>query len=221
MSEPKSRFKAIAERGAPPAKTREHQMTRIFVSNAGPSVGSEMWSAETLGSVFALHGVIVQGGVSSPFGGFPQQASEQASTIAIELSGEIAELNRVIMEQSAEIRELKELVKDRNDTPRPILVPITTFAPHPFEVLKTIIAVVEPVIPDDPTEDCEYVAEYVEAHVGASGDTVQDAVDNLKDRLLSTLELLEKMPKLSKRLEGQLAVLHSVIRRCPDEAKIK
>ena len=77
------------------------------------------------------------------------------------------------------------------DTRRPIIVPIETFIPEPYELLKPFHVVVQPY------ED-EYVATFFDANIGATGDTQEEAVANLKDMILT---LYERFCELG---EGQL-----------------
>ena len=60
-----------------------------------------------------------------------------------------------------------------------------------------------------------YVASFVDANVNASGETVNDAVDNLKDMMVALLESLGSLPKkrLGKGPARQLAVLRAFIRK--------
>lgn len=68
---------------------------------------------------------------------------------------------------------------------------------------------------DKAGEPCEYIASFVDGVVSATGDTVEDAVAMLKDRMMVQLTLLTKAP--SERLgaipQRQLAALQSVMRR--------
>jgi hypothetical protein len=90
-----------------------------------------------------------------------------------------------------------------------VIVPITTFAPEPFEPLKEIKTVVEE------SED-EFIASFYDANVSAEGSNRQEAYDNLKDLLLSRFDYLDKMPpeQLGPALQRQIAVLREFIRRC-------
>jgi hypothetical protein len=110
--------------------------------------------------------------------------------------------------------DLLRRVTDLEDGPQPLLVPINTFAPQPFEPIKQILVVVEPVV-DDSGEPCEYVATFPDGYVGASGNTVEEAVSHLKDRMLTKYDMLANMPteQLGRIPKRQLATLQSIIRR--------
>ena len=68
---------------------------------------------------------------------------------------------------------------------------------------------------DDNEEGIEYVCRFVEASVGTTGDTAQEAIRNMKDRLVSKFNVLDRMPseKLGDGPRRQLAVLRSVMAR--------
>lgn len=65
----------------------------------------------------------------------------------------------------------------------PILVPIESFAPEPYEVVKPLHAVVR-------YQNEQYIASFFDANLSASGDTQVEAVLNLKDIIASTFEIL-------------------------------
>ena len=65
----------------------------------------------------------------------------------------------------------------------PILVPIESFAPEPYEVVKPLHAVVR-------YQNEQYIASFFDANLSASGDTQVEAVLNLKDIIAGTFEIL-------------------------------
>lgn len=65
----------------------------------------------------------------------------------------------------------------------PILVPIETFAPEPYEVIKPFHVVVR-------LQDTEYIASFFDANLSASGDTQMEAIVNLKDIITFTFDIL-------------------------------
>lgn len=89
-----------------------------------------------------------------------------------------------------------------------IIVPITTFAPEPFELLKEIKVVVRP---------CgdEFLASFFDANVNTTGCNETDAVNSLKEMLLRRFDYLDHMPmaKLGPAMVKQIAVLRTFIRR--------
>ena len=89
----------------------------------------------------------------------------------------------------------------------PLIVPISTFAPEPFEIIKPFSVVVQPV-------EGSFVATLFDANIGASGETPEDAVQNLKDIVLNALVVLEEREhQLGREPKRQLAVLRSLISR--------
>ena len=89
------------------------------------------------------------------------------------------------------------------------MVPISTLAPEPFEIVGPIHAVIQ-------ENDGEAsIASFPEANLGASGETKAEALDGLKDRIVTTFERLEAKPdgKLGPGPQRQKRVLTSLIRR--------
>jgi len=84
-----------------------------------------------------------------------------------------------------------EAAVPKADTGRPIIVPVETFLPEPYELLKPFHVVVQPY-------EVEYVATFFDANIGATGDTQEEAVANLKDTILMLYE------RLCELREGQL-----------------
>jgi hypothetical protein len=91
-----------------------------------------------------------------------------------------------------------------------LIVPINSFAPEPFEVVKEIRVVIE-------ESDGEHMAHFFDAGIGAQGCNQQEAVDNLKDAMLSAFDYLDPLPeaKLGPALRKQIAVLREYVRRRP------
>ena len=113
------------------------------------------------------------------------------------------------------IAELQHAVRDLQNTGQIQVVPIVSLAPKPFRVLREIPVLVESQSSDDNEEGIEYVCRFVEASVGTTGDTLEEAIRNMKDRLVSKFSVLDRMPneKLGDGPRGQLAVLRTVMAR--------
>lgn len=125
----------------------------------------------------------------------PREAHEVNRLAILSLFGKVAQLGRRVRELEA--RE------------QPLVVPINTFAPEPYiPAEKAILAVVTRV-------EKGYVASVHDVNVGASGDTVLEAIENLKEVLVFTLEDLGEEPpgQLSKRAASQLCALQAIMRR--------
>lgn len=67
----------------------------------------------------------------------------------------------------------------------PILVPIQSLAPEPYEIIKPFHAVVK-------VQDDQYIATFFDANISASGDTQTEAIFNLKDMIVGTFEILSE-----------------------------
>lgn len=94
------------------------------------------------------------------------------------------------------------------ESSRGIIVPISSFAPEPFESLKEIKAVVRGC-------DDEFLASFFDANISASGDNETEAVDNLKDLILAKFSHLdEQAPEtLGPAMKKQIAVLKQFVRK--------
>jgi hypothetical protein len=105
-------------------------------------------------------------------------------------------------------------VSELEQIPRSLLVPINTFAPLPFEPTKQILVVVEPIL-DDSGNACEYVATFPDGVVSISGDTVEQALQFLKEQMVTQYEFLENLPRdrLGRIPRQQLAALKDVMKR--------
>ena len=90
----------------------------------------------------------------------------------------------------------------------PLIVPVETLAPEPYQLLKPFHAVVQPV-------DGEYVASFYDANISASGGTQEEALANLKDMVVAAYETLTEHEGggLGRGLEKQLQVLREFLRR--------
>lgn len=106
---------------------------------------------------------------------------------------------------SARVQALEEKAAAH---PSSFTVPITSFAPEPFMALGEIKAVLE-------ESDGEWIASFYDANVSAQGCNQQEAIDNLKDALLSAFDYLDGVPdaKLGPGPKRQIAVLRQFIGR--------
>ena len=90
----------------------------------------------------------------------------------------------------------------------PAVVPVTTFAPEPFEVIRPFSVVIQP-------NGDDFIATFFDANINASGETQEEAFAALKDVLLTTFQLLQRRPdsQLGPGPRRQRAVLAAVIRK--------
>ena len=89
-----------------------------------------------------------------------------------------------------------------------VIVPVETFAPEPYRLLRPFHVVVQPY-------HDEYVATYFDANIGATGDTQEEAVANLKDVILSLYEHLRALSdaQLGPEPRRQRRILQSLIKK--------
>ncbi len=90
----------------------------------------------------------------------------------------------------------------------PLSVPISTFAPEPFEIVRDFSVVVR-------YEDDGFVATLFDANISSSGSTREEAVANVKDLILMIFEDSESEPDgdLGPAMIRQKYALRSLIRR--------
>jgi predicted RNase H-like HicB family nuclease len=133
---------------------------------------------------------------------FGQAVSMIADVLAERQQESAARLRK--LEQ--EVRALKQQLVQGNQS---ILAPIYNFAPEPYVLTRDVINVL--VVPDDGS----FVATLVDANINASGETVPEAVANLKDMMIGLFEKLSREPKenLGKWPTRQFAVLRELMRR--------
>ncbi len=104
--------------------------------------------------------------------------------------------------------EVKTLKRQLVECGKTILVPMESFEPDPYELIRKVTVLVLP-------DEGSWIATLVDANINASGETIAEAVANLKDMMMELFELLRKEPKgkLGKQPSCQLAFLKSVMRK--------
>jgi len=114
----------------------------------------------------------------------------------------VENLEKILAEVNSRIEKLEKS--------RSFFMRLQTFAPEPFEVIKEINVTV-----DYDGED--YTASFPDANVNASGCNEAEAIENLKENILSSFEYLSSVApeKLVKPLKKQIAVLQEFVRRKP------
>lgn len=107
-------------------------------------------------------------------------------------------LEKVVLELRHSFMELA--------TRQTITVPVTSLAPEPLILRQPIFIVVQP-------DGDEFSATYFDANINATGDTQTEAVDNLKEILVSTYRRYSLLGenKLGPGPRKQLAVLRTII----------
>lgn len=125
----------------------------------------------------------------------------------VEYSAHVAEM----VERRWQVTLIEKLLSElrarvaRLEEHQTIIVPVETFDPEPYDLVRPFSVVAEPV-------DGEFIATFYDANLSASGDTTTEAVSNLKNVILSTFELLTTEKKLGVAMARQKAVLGSIIR---------
>lgn len=114
-------------------------------------------------------------------------------------NGRLEKIERAILDLREHCKQLK--------SGQSITVPITSFTPEPFEVCREILAVVQP------DGDSSYIATFFDANINASGDTQADAIENLKDMLITTFRSLVAEKRLGKGATRRLEILKTVMRK--------
>jgi hypothetical protein len=112
------------------------------------------------------------------------------------------------MRQVLIFRQIESRLVALEDRPNQLCCPvtITTFAPEPFRLKRDIPVLIRP-------DGDEFTALFVDANIGSSGETISEAVDNLKDIILSLFKKFAGMDaaKLGPGPTRQLAVLNEFI----------
>lgn len=141
------------------------------------------------------------------------EASEVDQQAVLQLVAETASELREKLRTVAPIEMVsKELAivnsrLDRLEQQVPLVVPIQSLAPEPYDLVKPIEAVVQ-------FSDEEYVASFFDANLSTGGDTQVEAISNLKALIVGTFELLNEMKdsELGPGPGRQKAVLREFIR---------
>lgn len=108
----------------------------------------------------------------------------------------------------ARLRRVEQDLKLHLQATHSLIVPISTFTPEPYEVLRPLFAVVT-------QSEEQFIASFFDANVHASGDTQEEALTHLKSLVLDTFDSLarESPDTLGPESQRQLAVLREFISR--------
>jgi len=128
--------------------------------------------------------------------------------LMLTISSKIAENSR-INKLERDVALLKRRISTLEEI-KPIIVPIETFDPEPYEILKTFYAVIQ-------QHEEEYVAYYFDANLSATGDTKEEAIYNLKDIIIATFDVLSSHNESELGLGPlrQIKLLKKIIRKIP------
>jgi hypothetical protein len=120
--------------------------------------------------------------------------------------GKVARLEVQLRDLASRLERTEAKLAEREYSP--LVVPLSTLDPEPFDILKPINALIQ-----ESEGGC--IATFLEANLGASGETKAEALDRLKDRIVTTFERLavKSDDKLGPGPLRQKHVLTSLIRR--------
>lgn len=134
-----------------------------------------------------------------------QAPIKDTAVLGRELPGLVDLQQSTLRSTSDLLKGLKELTLARTAS---IIVPITTFAPEPFELTRDICVVVQSV-------EHGFTATFFDANINSSGDTQEEAVTHLKSLIVENFEDLASDPpeRLGPEPTRQLKVLSTFLRR--------
>jgi predicted RNase H-like HicB family nuclease len=121
----------------------------------------------------------------------------------------LEELNRYEKTEQ-ELREIQERVQQL-ELISVCVIPVQSLAPEPYGIRKPLQVSIS-------TCHGEFIASFPDAHISASGESFPEALDNFKDVMLTTFQLLsnENTRKLGKIPRRQLAVLREFLQELND-----
>ncbi len=200
------------------SKTSQERIRRFFEDKENPKEGKlrellgESYKSESCELVEPMHGYMTVIGFGASGLGATADPGDEWRELGI-ASDVFAERIAERIEQLARIEKLEERCKElevlvsRVKDCQPIVVPIATLDPEPYDLIGSIPVVIRQI-------DGEHVATFFDANINTSGDTEQEAFESLKSFMIDVFEELEKSEgTLGPELRKQLAVLRKVIRR--------
>lgn len=119
------------------------------------------------------------------------------------------DLSKLAESMQSGLRDLrKDLASAREGGGAGLSLSIQEFGEEKYEVIKPILVVVQP-------EDGEFLGSFFEANIHATGETDQEAYDNLRLMILDTYESMAEVPEsdLAPVASQQWKVLQRYVRR--------
>lgn len=108
--------------------------------------------------------------------------------------------------QQPQFDDLQRRVTLLEATAKSLVMPIQTLHPHPIEVFRDLLAVVQ-------FEEGAWLASFIDANIHASGEDQQDALDELRETIAARFLLFTKNEhSLGDEPRRQLAVLRNFMR---------
>ncbi len=111
-----------------------------------------------------------------------------------------------LTERVQALEEQLEILLEESAGSGSCVLPICTFAPEPYRLKRPIPIVVRP-------EGEEFIASFVDASIHSSGETHQEAFENVKSLILDMFDSLRshRPDKLGPAMARRLAVLQEFI----------
>jgi dCTP deaminase len=126
---------------------------------------------------------------------------------------EIARISPEFVQMRETMETLPRLLRQTIGEPTapiapPVTVHVDTFGLEAYEAMRPIPVVII-------AGESQYVASFFAANIHASGDTDQEALDNLRSLILDTFETLEELPdaSLSEEVRRQRTTIFEHVRR--------
>jgi hypothetical protein len=144
--------------------------------------------------------------ITKPAG--PALMLEEQFKAAFGYAQKVSELCNRLEKAEAALLDVVNRLYSSAQQQRPLWVPIETFAPEPYEILKPITAVITPV------ED-GFEAGLFDAKLFSTGDTEVEALDNLKSLILENYSAFQHLGdlQLGPGPLRQQKILASLIRK--------
>lgn len=137
---------------------------------------------------------------------WPLKSGWENSLANLLLERRIEVIERMVSDQKTSIDQKSNF--DDKTKRSPFVAPIVTLAPEPYELSRPLNIVLTQV-------DDGFIASFPEANLGSSGDTMYEAIDNLKDLILTVYREFEteEDDSLGPAILKQKKILFDLIKR--------
>lgn len=182
----------------------DENVTVVYSGNVGEPVEGRQMEA------VAVEGKI-KGFIMGSVGGIIPTIEEPSTVLTQAILGQsqkLAELSERLSRIEGTLRDAIKGIEQLQLQQSSVWVPIQSFAPEPYEVLKPFTVVVRP-------DGEEFEASFFDANLHGSGDTEEEAVSDLKFVMIESFERLSELgdDKLGPAMLKQKRILTSQIRR--------
>jgi len=202
-------IKTTEERGTIPALASQLQSKIKFERLGGRAFGAEFGDIDVDVALRLVGGGRESAGLyqttASPLQ-FKNTPEESYSSAAIkQYIIDFSELREIRTELAA-VRELVVQTEHAIAT-RPYIVTLSTLAPEPYSLASPVSVALRD------HAGC-FTADFIEANIGASGETEEQAIRNLKELIVMTFEDLEEEESdLVPSIASQFAILRAILRK--------